>query len=190
MPTFFLYLLLLLPFFNLIALPLTHRLGANPVEKLLLESGQGALVTLVFLLLLPVLTQIFTQFQWLKIWMRRRRTIGLTLFFYASLHLLIYVADHLGVIEKLKTDLLKPFVTTGFVSWLIFMLLAGTSNKWSRKKLKSKWKVLHKFVWISIPLLMVHLTLKEEGELYKTFFWFTPIGFAWGYKYIGKRTHR
>jgi len=164
--------LLSAPLFKIIYLIVQGKLGANPVERLILETGQASLMVLVFLLAIPRLAP---WLPWLKGWVSRRRLIGLTVFVYACLHLLLYLADHLGQWVKLPEDLARPFVVTGLVSWLILFILSATSNRLSQKRLKKRWKGLHRAVWLVIPLIAVHLTLKEEGILITAFYWFGPL---------------
>lgn len=169
-----LWVILLSPLGYLVFLVAMGRLGANPVERLILESGTGALALLVFLLALPGAAKL-TKWPWLKAWMRRRRALGLTIFAYASLHFGLWLLDHLGAGAELLSDLGKPFTASGLAGWVILFLLAITSNGWSIKKLGRRWKQLHRMVFALIPLLFIHLTLKDEGIWLQAGLWFGPL---------------
>jgi len=167
--------LLAAPFLNVLYLGFRGQLGANPVEQLILETGQASLMVFLFLLALPRLAKWPGLGTWLLRWVKYSRLIGLTLFGYASLHIAIYGADHLGQWEKLPKELTRPFVVSGLVAWLILLALAVTSNRVSRRILKQGWKKLHRLVWLTLPLLAVHITLKEEGDWDTALLWFSPL---------------
>jgi methionine sulfoxide reductase heme-binding subunit len=93
--------------------------------------------------------------QWL---LRRRRELGVAVFGYALLHLLVYLLrkSDLGLIlsEGAEIGLL-----TGWVAFVIFLPLALTSNDLSVRTMKLGWKKLHRLVYPAAILAMAHWLL-------------------------------
>ncbi|MDT8448315.1 MAG: ferric reductase-like transmembrane domain-containing protein [bacterium] len=174
MASWILTVILASPLAYMVLLTATNGLGANPVERLLILAGQGTLSLLIFLLALPGTAKL-SGWAWPKAWMRHRRAIGLSIFAYASLHMLLWLADQLGEIDKLVDNLARPFTASGLASWVILFLLAVTSNRFSIKKLGRRWKSLHRWVFFCIPLLFIHITLKDEGIWWSAALWLGPI---------------
>jgi sulfoxide reductase heme-binding subunit YedZ len=77
----------LLPLARLVVLAKLDRLGANPIEFVTHSTGTWTLVWLLATLALTPLARLTGMAQWLRL----RRLLGLTAFFYASLHLLTYL---------------------------------------------------------------------------------------------------
>ena len=74
--------------------------------------------------------------------------LGLFAFFYATLHMLTWVVFiHYFDVSFMIEDVLKrPFITVGMTTFLILLVLAITSNKFSIRKLGRKWGKLHRLV--------------------------------------------
>ncbi|OGG99164.1 MAG: hypothetical protein A2600_05150 [Candidatus Lambdaproteobacteria bacterium RIFOXYD1_FULL_56_27] len=173
-----LVLLLLAPLVRTVWIATQVGLGANPLERLIHLFGSAALFVLVFLLCLPIVTRLAKGNKFLQDWTRRRRLIGLSALAYGTVHLGLYGLDQWWS-PKFWANLGRPFVWTGFVSWVIFLALGLTSNQISRVRLKKNWQRLHRLVWLCVPLLVVHLTLKEEGALALALWWFGPLAALW-----------
>ncbi|MHC0067433.1 ferric reductase-like transmembrane domain-containing protein [Nostoc sp. UIC 10890] len=60
----------------------------------------------------------------------------------------------------------------GTITFIIFTLLAITSNNWSIKKLKKNWKKLHQLTYLAMFLLTWHIWDKMSGH----WTYLTPIG--------------
>jgi sulfoxide reductase heme-binding subunit YedZ len=78
----------LFPLFWLIGKSLTEGLGANPIEKVLHHMGDWTLNFLMITLIISPLGKM-TGFSWP---IQLRRMMGLFSFFYATLHLMTYIA--------------------------------------------------------------------------------------------------
>jgi len=138
------FMLSLIPFLILIWRGFHDELGANPVETLTHETG---LWGLYFLLITLAITPIkkLSGMLWL---VGLRRMLGLFAFFYACLHLTIYTwLDQYFLWDAIVEDIFKrPYITLGFSAWLMLLPLALTSNRFSIRKLGTKWKRLHRLV--------------------------------------------
>lgn len=87
--------------------------------------------------------------------MRRRRNFGVAAFAYAYIHVLFYfrnVADFEAILLE-STDL-DLFV--GWLAFILFSLLAMTSNNYSVSRLGKKWYSLHRWVYPCAVLTFLH----------------------------------
>ena len=133
----------------------THQLGADPGEAIVLFNGEWALR---FLLLTLCVTPVRQIFHWPEI-ARIRRMLGLFCFTYAVMHVCSYIAFLLEFqFSDLFQDVLKrPYITVGFTALMGLIPLAATSNRWMVRRLKQRWRTLHRLIYIILPLVLVHL---------------------------------
>ena len=129
-------------------------LGADPVAALTHGTGEWALRLLLLGLAMTPLRQSIRQ-PWP---IRFRRLIGLYAFFYASLHLAVYLLLDLGSYwTQIGADILKrPFITVGFAAWLLLVPLALTSTRAMMRRLKKNWQRLHRLVYAVAVLAVLH----------------------------------
>ncbi len=140
----------------------TNDLGANPLETLTDHTGQW---TLRFLLLGLLITPLRELTGWVSL-IRYRRLIGLFAAFYATTHMSLWlVIDQQLDWGLLVEDVLdRPYITLGFMGWLLLLPLVATSTKGMIKKLGKSWRKLHRAVYI-IPLLgIVHYTMSLKAD--------------------------
>jgi methionine sulfoxide reductase heme-binding subunit len=137
-------------------------LGANPIERVLLHTGWWALILLLVALAVTPLRKITGLNQLTRL----RRTLGLFAFFYATLHLAIYIGlDQLFAWAYILEDLLeRPFITVGFLAWLLLLPLALTSNRASIVRLGRRWVLLHKLVYLAAPLAVIHYFWRVRAD--------------------------
>ena len=68
-----------------------------------------------------------------------------------------YWLDHDFNFVAMISDVIKrPFITAGFIAFVIMSLLALTSNQKAMRLLGGKWKMLHRFIYL-IAILAIHL---------------------------------
>ena len=90
---------------------------------------------------------------------RFRRMLGLWAFSYVVLHFLIYlVFEHFFSLELIAEDILeRPYVTVGFLAFLILILLAVTSTRgWIRRLGGKRWGRLHQLIYLATALAVLH----------------------------------
>ena len=134
---------------------LTHTLGAEPVTEVTHTTGSSALI---FLMLTLAISPVRKLSGWLWL-IRFRRMLGLFAFFYASLHLATYLwLDKSFDPHDIWKDVLKrPFITAGFIAWLLMAPLAVTSTQWALGKMGGKrWQALHRLIYFSAIAGVVH----------------------------------
>ena len=148
------FVLCLLPL-ALIAWDTWHgTLGTDPVAQLEHRSGDWALRLLLATLAITPLRRLTG---WHKA-IRFRRMLGLFAFFYATVHLTIYlVVDLGGYWSQLLTEIAKrPYITVGFAAWLLLIPLALTSTQGMMRRLGRNWQRLHKLVYPIAALGVLH----------------------------------
>ncbi|MGS0648586.1 protein-methionine-sulfoxide reductase heme-binding subunit MsrQ [Komagataeibacter melomenusus] len=93
--------------------------------------------------------------------LRYRRMLGLLAFWYALMHVSVYVAlDQQGNLAVLWRDIThRPFLMLGFAAFVLLVPLALTSNDWSIRKLGRRWGRLHRLVYGVAVLVAVHFLL-------------------------------
>lgn len=149
-----LFLVCLLPLCLLVLRTVGNDLGANPVETLTHDTGDWALRFLLISLAVTPL-RLLTGKAWL---IRYRRMLGLFAFFYALLHFTIYLWIDQGFLwSEIVADILKrPYITIGFAAFLILLPLAATSTKGMVRRLGKRWTSLHRLVYASALLAILH----------------------------------
>ena len=161
----------LLPLAWLIWAATTGHLSVNPLSDITLHTGDWAIRFICITLVISPLRQL-TGWHWL---IRFRRMAGLFAFFYATTHFLIYViADRFAgldfpngivsfttvrnLVASVGEDIYKrPFITIGFLTWLMMVPLALTSTAGMIRRLGGKrWQLLHRLVYVAAITAVVH----------------------------------
>lgn len=132
----------------------TGALGANPVQRALLQTGVLTLALLVLSLACTPLRRV-SGWTWTA---RVRRPLGLLAFGYGVLHFLIYLADHGFSPSVLLADVVKrPFITSGFAALALLVPLALTSTAVSVRRLGFvRWRRLHRLSYAAAALGALH----------------------------------
>jgi sulfoxide reductase heme-binding subunit YedZ len=161
--------LCLLPFMLLVLNALDNNLGTNPVETLTHETGQWALRLLLITLTVTPLRRI-TGAHWL---IKLRRMLGLFAFFYAVLHFITYIwLDQYFDWQGILIDIPKrPFITIGFISFILLIPLAVTSTNAMQRRLKKKWLLLHKLIYIIPVLVIIHFIWSLKADYSEPLFY-------------------
>jgi sulfoxide reductase heme-binding subunit YedZ len=142
----------------------TGRLGANPLETLLHESGEIAIWTLGAVLALSPLRVLFPNSRIVTALNRHRRAIGVTACAYGLLHFSFHVLYE-GGLDGLAKSLSKPFIWFGVAGLTILVILTVTSNQWSIRALGGKnWKLLHQLAYVAAGLLIYHQAIAGKGH--------------------------
>ena len=139
-------------------------LTADPVKYITHFTGR---TTLAILLITLSVTPVRRLTGWNRL-VKARRLIGLFSFFYAVIHLLIYLAFDRGfVFAELGEDIAKrPYITIGFTAWLMLLALAVTSPQAMVRRLGGKrWQALHRLIYV-IPILgLIHFSWAQKKDI-------------------------
>lgn len=152
----------LIPFLRLFWLGYHDNLSANPIEFVTRSTGLWTLVFLCITLAVTPARRLTGQI-WL---MRLRRMLGLFAFFYASLHFTTYIwFDQWFDLSEIVKDVFKrPFITAGFVAFVLMVPLALTSNQWAMRRLKRRWQQLHRLIYLIAPIGLLHFWWHKGGK--------------------------
>ena len=157
------FFLSLIPFLLILYKIIFNKLGPEPVKEITHFTGEWTLLFIIFTLSMSPLKKITK----LNIWISFRRMLGLFLFFYATLHMLTYVAiDYRLDFQSISKDILtKKFIFVGFAAWILLLPLAFTSSKKAMIYLKDKWKKLHSLIYIISILGVIHFIWLVKKDL-------------------------
>lgn len=147
----------LLPAAVYVYLGITDRLGADPVRALEHALGLWSLRFLVIGLAITPLRRLGGPN--LVIY---RRAIGLLAFFYALMHLGVYIALDRGLDwQAIAADILRrPYITIGMISFALLVPLAITSHNSMMRRLGGPaWRRLHKLTYPAAIAAALHFVL-------------------------------
>jgi len=146
-------------------LGLTDQLGADPQNTLERTLGLWALRFLIVALAITPLRRLGGPSL-----IRYRRAIGLIGFYYACLHLTVYLVLDKGLdLAAIWADIVKrPYITVGMLAFTILVPLAVTSNNAMIRRLGSRaWQRLHKLVYVATAAAAIHFVMLVKS-------WWTP----------------
>lgn len=140
----------------------SNRLGANPVEFVTRSTGTW---TLVFLCMTLAVTPLRRLSGWNSV-QRFRRMLGLYSFFYGVLHLLTYVwfDQWFDPVEIARDIVKRPFVTVGFLAFVLMLPLALTSTQAAMRRLGRRWGQLHRLVYAVAIAAILHYWWHKGGK--------------------------
>jgi sulfoxide reductase heme-binding subunit YedZ len=93
--------------------------------------------------------------------------IGLCAFFYAALHFVTYIGlDHFFDFGAVGNDIVKrPYVTAGFIAFVIMVPLALTSNAAMIRRLGKRWQQLHRWVYVAAIAAVIHFYWLVKADI-------------------------
>lgn len=156
------FMLALLPFFALVYLVATDQL-VEPLQYITRNTGSWTLYFLCITLAVTPLRRL-SGWNWL---LKLRRMMGLYAFFYALLHFTTFLwFDHFFDVQEMLKDVVKrPFITVGFIAFVLLLPLAITSTNGMVRRLGGKrWQLLHKLVYVIAPLGILHFWWMRAGK--------------------------
>jgi sulfoxide reductase heme-binding subunit YedZ len=163
-----------------------NALTANPGDYITDQTGTWALGSLAASLCVTPIRRLTGWNELIKL----RRMLGLWAFFYAVLHMLTWVVFiHYFDVSFMIEDIVKrPFITVGMTTFLILLVLALTSNRFSIRKLGRKWGKLHRLVYVAAAGGTLHFWQLVKADTTEPWRW--AAGFAvllgirlwWAYK--------
>jgi sulfoxide reductase heme-binding subunit YedZ len=139
-------------------------LGANPIERVLNQTGMLALIVLVASLACTPL-KVVAGWTWP---LRVRKLLGLLGFAYAVLHFLTYAVLDQGLRwSAILADITKrPFITVGFLALVLLVPLAITSTQRMVRRLGFPvWQRLHRLAYVAVSLGVVHFVWRVKQDV-------------------------
>ncbi|SHH60990.1 sulfite oxidase heme-binding subunit YedZ [Massilia sp. CF038] len=157
-----LFVLALLPLARLVWLTVSGQF-VDPLEAITRGTGDWVLYLLCITLAVTPLRRL-SGWNWV---VKLRRMAGLFAFFYAFLHFLAFLwFDHFFDLAAMWKDVLKrPFITVGFIAFVLLIPLAVTSTNGMIKRLGGKrWQWLHRLIYLIAPLGILHFWWMKAGK--------------------------
>ena len=141
------------------------QLGPEPIKKIMHHFGEWTLIFICLTLAMSPLKR-FTTFTF---WTKFRRMLGLYVFFYATIHLLVYLGlDYRFDWNPILNDVLKKkYIFIGFSAWLLLIPLASTSSQKMIKLLKHNWKKIHKLIYVIAVFGSLHYIWLSKTIFFK-----------------------
>ncbi len=182
------FVLACLPFIYQLQGALLNTLGADPARALAQETGRW---TLRFMLLSLAITPLRELFRLTGL-APLRRTLGLFALFYASLHFVVYILFLLELRwSEIGGDILeRPYITVGFVAFLILVAMGATSPKRMVRLMGRRWKPLHRLVYLAAVLAILHLTWILRTDVFDAVFYGTLLVLLLSYRVRGYLVRR
>ncbi|MFT7222591.1 MAG: sulfoxide reductase heme-binding subunit YedZ [Cellvibrionaceae bacterium] len=129
-------------------------LGPNPIETITHETGTWALN---FLMATLAVSPVRRWSRWNRL-IKYRRFLGLWSFAFVSLHLLVFLFfDHFFDLASMWEDIVdRPYISVGFLAFLLMLPLAVTSYKTLQRRLGKRWLQLHRLIYVIAILAILH----------------------------------
>ena len=156
------FLAALIPLARMVYLTVTGQL-VEPLEFITRSTGDWTLYFLCFTLAVTPLRRV-SKWNWL---VKLRRMLGLFMFFYAVLHFMTFLwFDHFFDLTEMWKDVLRrPFITVGFIAFVLLIPLAATSTNAMIRRLGGKrWQWLHRLIYVIAPLAILHFWWMKAGK--------------------------
>ena len=146
-----------------LALPVavqTYRYSAEGIYygEYLHWTGLWATYLLMLTLAITPLRLVVGAADWMRWLGKHRRDLGVASFAYASAHAVAYLVRKADV-SLIIDEALSAGMATGWIAFLMFLPLALTSNDYAVRKLKKRWKTLHRLVYVAALLTFAHWVL-------------------------------
>ena len=160
---------------------------ARPVNEAIHATGYWTMLFVVFSLAVTPARRLFNAPKLINM----RRTLGVTAFCYAGLHLTLYVVQEKYDFVKVASEIvLRIYLTIGFVALIGLIALAATSTDGMIKRLGgARWNALHKAVYGIVILGGIHFLMQTKLDISDsvmvTGFVFWLLGYRLMHRYFG-----
>jgi sulfoxide reductase heme-binding subunit YedZ len=157
------FLLCLAPLANLVWKGFHRELTANPIEYIRNSTGFWTLVFLCVTLSVTPLRRLIRRNELVRF----RRMLGLLAFFYGFLHFITYIwlEQSFDFRAMLEDVYLRPFITAGFIAFVLMIPLALTSTSGMVRRLGGRrWQMLHRLIYFSAIAGVVHFYWKVKSD--------------------------
>lgn len=154
--------------------------GPDPAQFLALQTGTWAIQMLLAALAVTPLRYLFNSpFLW-----RFRRMLGLFALFYTCLHFLVFLAFMLQwqwrELGREISD--RPYITVGFLAFLLLLPLGLTSFGYAQRKLGRRWKQLHGSVYVINILAVLHVAWIVRSSIADALLYSSVVVMLLGYR--------
>lgn len=153
LPVWAVWLLGLIPLALLVWDTLQGNLGVDPVRDIEHRLGRTAIYFLLATLAVTPLLRL-TRLNM----MRFRQALGLICFTYALCHLAAWVVFDMAFLwaQMLKDVAKRPYLIFGMLAFVMLLALAVTSNRASIRRMRARWRQLHRLIYPAAILGALH----------------------------------
>jgi sulfoxide reductase heme-binding subunit YedZ len=166
------FLLCLVPLGYLVWRGFHRDLTANPLEYIRDSTGFWTLVFLCITLSITPLRRLLQRNEPIRF----RRMMGLFAFFYSLMHFVTYIwfEQSFDLQATIQDVYMRPFITAGFIAFVLMIPLAITSTSGMVRRLGGKhWQLLHRLIYVSAIAGVIHYYWKVKSDVT------IPIRFVW-----------
>jgi sulfoxide reductase heme-binding subunit YedZ len=137
--------------------------SVDPVEEWLHRSGKTSVLILVASL---AVTPVRKVLGW-NVLQKTRRLLGLFAFFYAAVHVGVYLYFEQGLAWGfIWEDVIeRPFIFSGTAAFLLMVPLALTSTRGWIRRLGKNWVRLHRLVYVAAGAALLHYTWGQKADI-------------------------
>jgi sulfoxide reductase heme-binding subunit YedZ len=164
---------------------------ARPVNEAIHSAGYWTMLFIVFSLAATPARRLFAAAKLINM----RRTLGVTAFCYALLHLTLYVVEQKYDLAKVVSEIvLRIYLTIGFVALTGLIALAVTSTDGMIRRLGApRWSRLHRIVYAIAVLGIIHFLMQTKLDISDSVmvagFLFWLFGYRLVHRYLGAVTY-
>ena len=179
-----LFILCLIPAAQLAYQAYTGDLGVNPIETITRFTGSWALIFLLASLAVTPLRRLSGRNELIKF----RRMLGLFAFLYASLHFATYLGlDLFFDFRAIGNDILKrPYITAGFLAFVVMAPLAITSTAAMIRRLGKRWQKLHRLVYLAATAGVIHFYWLVKADIRRPVQYGAVLALLLGFRLVMK----
>ena len=156
LPSWVVYAAGAMPFLWLVWLTVSGGLGPDPAKVMERSLGEWALRFLLASLAITPLRRMGPNL------LKHRRALGLLAFFYAALHLTVWLWPDMGLRwAAIWADLAKrPYILLGMAAFLCLLPLAATSSNAAIRWMGTPgWRRLHRLAYPALALAVLHFVI-------------------------------
>lgn len=156
--------------------------GPKPVTAAIHMSGDWAAR---FLVLTLAVTPLRLLTRWNAL-VAVRRMIGLSVLFYAALHLLLYAVDQKWILTTIASEIaLRVYLTIGFAALLGLVALGATSTDGAIRRMGAQaWGRLHLLVHPVAVLVLVHYFMQAKSDVTDALLLAGLALLLWGFRVV------
>ena len=135
-----------------------YKGGDITYGQTIIQSGDWSVGLLILTLAVTPIRKVLPKAKISSWLMKHRRAFGVASFGYAALHTFVYLERKWGF-GYIQEEAQNLDLLTGWIAFVIFVILAITSNNSSVRALRKNWQHLHRTVYIATGLTFAHWVL-------------------------------
>ena len=131
------------------------RIGDLFYGEILHLSGEWSARLMMLTMAITPFRLMFPNAHWSNWLLHRRRHFGVAAFVFALVHTVVYI-DRKRDLSLILEEGATFAMWTGWIAFVLFAVLAITSNDVSVKVLQRTWKKIHRYIYLAAILVFAH----------------------------------